>query len=126
MLGALPACWSHPIGTDGSTGDDSATDGGLALSWACPPELSFQAVGKPFLETYCARCHAPTRARELGASHVIDTEARVREHGMGLYDLVLSGAMPRAGGPVPEADKRDFLDWLECSGASSAGQDHSH
>lgn len=115
MMGALLA-----LAACGDDGSDEATQD------ECPPELSYAASGAPFLATYCASCHAAEHAKQLGDGDVIDSEAAVRVHGKGLYDLVLSGEMPKSGGPVPDAPKRDFLDWMECSGAAASGHDHSH
>jgi cytochrome c5 len=121
MVGALLAL--------GACGDDSGeSDDDHAHEEApneCPPELTYAAVGAPFLEKYCVACHSPTTASALGESNIIDTEARIREHGSGLYDLVFSGEMPKSG-TVTAADKKEFLDWMECSGAAAGGHDHSH
>ncbi|HEX5660317.1 MAG TPA: hypothetical protein VFX59_24145 [Polyangiales bacterium] len=114
----LAAC-----GDDASSDDDQSDE---ETPSECPAELSYAAVGEPFLAKYCETCHSPVTAAKLGDSNVIDTEARIREHGKGLYDLVLSGEMPKSGGPVPAAEKKEFLDWMECSGAAAGGHDHSH
>jgi cytochrome c5 len=117
VLGAL-------LGACGDDADDGSASEGA--SEGCPPELTYAAAGAPVLERYCAACHAPTSAEKLGDGNVIDSESRIREHGKGLYDLVLSGEMPKAGGPIPEQQKLDFLDWMECSGATASGHDHMH
>jgi cytochrome c5 len=113
----------------GACGDDGGDDDAPAEETPpdeCPTELTYDAVAAPFLENWCESCHSPTAASKLGAGNVIDSETRIREHGKGLYDLVLSGEMPKAGGPVPEAEKKNFLDWMECSGAAAGGHNHSH
>ncbi|MET0286028.1 MAG: hypothetical protein ABW352_16215 [Polyangiales bacterium] len=121
MAGALLALGA--CGDDSSEGDDDHSHEGGADE--CPAELTYAASAAPVLQKYCAACHAPTTASALGAGNIIDTEARIREHGKGLYDLVLSGEMPKSG-KLPDAEKTNFLDWMECSGAAAAGHDHSH
>jgi cytochrome c5 len=109
----------------GACGDDDGDAAEEETPGECPDELSYAATAEPFLETYCLQCHSPTNAAKLGDGNVIDSETRIREHGKGLYDLVLSGEMPKVG-TVPAAEKQDFLDWMECSGAAAGGHDHTH
>jgi cytochrome c5 len=120
VLGALLALGA--CGDDSGDGDHAQEEAGEG----CPPELTYASVAEPFLEAHCELCHSPKTAASLGDGNVIDSEARIREHGKGLYDLVLSGEMPKSGGPVPADEKKDFLDWMECSGATASGHDHMH
>jgi len=105
--------------------DDHGTEEGLAEE-ECPAELSYALIAEPFLEEHCAVCHSEKAAQALGDGNVIDSEASIREHGSHRFELVESGEMPKSGGPVPAAEKKDFLDWLECSGATAAGDGHAH
>ncbi len=107
-------------------GDDGSDAEAVDESLACPPELTYAKVGESFLEAHCLVCHSAVNAEKLGDGNVIDSNARIREHGKYLYDLVLSGEMPKSGAAVPEAEKRDFLDWMECSGAAASNPAHMH
>lgn len=115
----------------GACGDDSSdadgdTEEAAAAGNTCPAELTYQTTAVPFLDKYCLTCHAQKTAAALGEGHIFDTEALVREHGESMYEQVLSGAMPKSGTKPGDDEKRDFLEWLECSGATAEGAGHSH
>jgi cytochrome c5 len=112
-LGALLAA--------GACGDDSAD-----ADSDCPAELSYAKTAEPFLEAYCLACHSEKSAAAVGDGHIFATEALVREHGESMYEQVLSGAMPKGGAKPSDDEKRNFLEWLECSGATAEGAGHDH
>jgi hypothetical protein len=92
----------------------------------CATSVSYETVGEPFLERNCLRCHGEDVGAALGGGHVFGSEAELAEHGHDVYEAVESGVMPKGGPALPEAEKRAFLDWLECSGHADAESPHSH
>ena len=92
----------------------------------CPPAVSYETVGAPFLEQHCLRCHGSDVGERLGGGHVFDSEAALAEHGRAAHDNVTSGRMPKDRRPVPSADKAAFLAWLACAGFADGHGDHTH
>ena len=92
----------------------------------CATHVSYETVGEPFLEKHCLRCHGDEVGGVLGGGHVFASEAELAEHGHDAYEAVESRTMPKDGANVPEAERRAFLEWLECSGLADSDGAHSH
>jgi cytochrome c5 len=107
-------------GSDAKKADD------LEVENTCAASVSYETVGEPFLEAHCQRCHGSAVGRALGGGHVFASEAQLAEHGHDAYEHVEAGTMPKDGAKVPEAEKRAFLDWLECSGLAEGDGSHAH
>jgi uncharacterized membrane protein len=112
-------------GSDDSSGGDDDDD----TANTCETGVSYAAVGKPFADQFCVSCHGKDVdvGDRVGAPEDVnfDTEAGLREHGMHVFEEVMEEMMPPKDSKQPTADQRaDFLDWLECSGASKVEHDH--
>jgi uncharacterized membrane protein len=108
-------------GDDGGGDDDSAN--------TCETGVSFQMVGKPFVEKYCQDCHsadADESLRVTAEDVLLDDEEGIREHGQHVWERVQNETMPPAKHPdQPTTPERaDFLDWLDCSGIKDLEHEH--
>jgi cytochrome c5 len=86
-------------------------------------------VADPFLDQYCRTCHGAKTAAIAGDGHDFTARDEVFEHGPVMYENLTGGGipMPPKNSKQPTAaDKQKFLDWMECSGASTADAEHVH
>ena len=113
---AVPAC-------DRDNDDD---EGGPPTGADCPPRstLTWRSFGEAFVETYCTRCHASSRAgaQRHGAprGYDFDTVAGVRKHLDDIDRMAAAGpdatnAIMPPNGPRPSvAERRKLGEWLAC------------
>jgi uncharacterized membrane protein len=95
-------------------GDDGAS--------ACAePAATYGSVGKPFVDKYCASCHAGTltgSARQgAPAGYVFDTLAQVESHAKDIHqDVVVTMVMPFGSASLKPtaAEREQFGKWLDC------------
>jgi len=108
----------------GACGDEKENGGGEPEP--CTTDQTWAKVANPILDDNCRTCHNAADAEKLGGGHDFTNEAQVRDHGHEMFEKVESGEMPPKGFEIAAADKNALLDWLECSGASKAGEGHTH
>ena len=95
----------------------------------CPPggtTLTYNNFGKPFMETYCTKCHHSdlTGAARMGAPsfHDFDTLFGIKAVSNHIDETTASGpaatnlGMPPAGNPKPTLAEREMLaEWIACN-----------
>lgn len=115
-------------GEDDKGGDDAAPGGD-----ECPSNLSYQKTAEPFIEQYCTSCHGEgvTGAARVGApeEHNYGTLALLQDSGHVTVERIddADAPMPPKNAPQPSAEElEDFLTWMDCSGTSEMGGEHSH
>ena len=104
-------------------GDKGASNGD------CPDGVTYDDVGKPFVEEYCLSCHSEDVDDGLraGVEEVtFDDLAGIRAHGGHVHERVMDGTMPpKNATKKPDAAARaKFVEWLECSGLAEEEHDH--
>jgi uncharacterized membrane protein len=113
----------------GACGDDDKDEGSdEAPVNTCEAAVSYESVGKPFVDKYCISCHSKSSSDRVGAPDDVnfDTLAGITEHGSHVAEEVAEEMMPpKTAKTQPSAAERaDFTDWLDCSGI--AALEHHH
>lgn len=125
---ALPFLMGHGDGC-GCGGDDDGVVFGDPTGATCPDggtALTYEGFARPFMESYCLRCHgaAVTGADRQGApaDHNFDTQLEIvsfTDH----IDWMAGGGpdaintlMPPSGPAPTEAERRQLSEWLACGG----------
>lgn len=110
---------------DGCCADDE-TVLGPATGATCPPTstLTYATFGKPYMESYCTRCHSSTLTGEarMGATafHDFDTQLGVRQVADHVDQAAGSGPnatndqMPPDGAMPSLAEREMLAEWIAC------------
>jgi hypothetical protein len=104
---AVAAC-----GDDDGDGDDT---GGGADSGTCGG-LTYNGFAKALIDTNCVGCHGPATAA-MAENVRLDTLASVKtnsEHIIEHAVELVEPAMPKGLPPLPEAQRQQLRQWLEC------------
>lgn len=92
----------------------------------CPPtsQLTYDNFGKPFMESYCTRCHSSTLtgADRMGATpfHDFDTLIGIRnvadhiDQTAGAGPNATNESMPPDGDKPSLAERQQLAEWLAC------------
>ena len=107
--------------------EDKGDEGGA--NGDCEQGVTYEAVGKPFVEEYCLSCHSEDVDDSLraGVEEVtFDDLKGIRAHGRHVHERVMDGTMPpkNAAKKPSDAERTEFLEWLECSGIAEEEHDH--
>ena len=81
----------------------------------CPPTVTYQTVGAPFVESWCRGCHsidATTRQR-APADVNFDTLDEIRGRLFDVDGTISERTIPPAGGPS-DAERTLMTTWLRC------------
>jgi len=99
---------------------------GVPTQSVCPPgsTLTYDTFGRPFMESYCTRCHSSTLSgsARMGAPEFHDFDTRngiiaVAEHVdeyAGAGPAAVNTIMPPSGARPAEAERRQLGEWLAC------------
>jgi len=119
-LGLAAAC-------EGGDGDGGSAAIGAPTGATCPDagtSLTWQDFGKPFVESYCLRCHSDevqgTARQGAPSDHNFDTHFECRAFATHMDEWAGSGpdasntAMPPAEPRPSEEERRMLSEWLAC------------
>ena len=99
---------------------------GPATASMCPPgsTLTYNNFGKPFMETYCTRCHASDRMGDARngapAYHDFDTLIGIKQVANHVDQTAASGpaatntSMPPDGAKPTLAERQMLGEWIAC------------
>ena len=125
VLGALLLSSLMGHGPGGCCSEEASVFGPPTAS-ACPPgsTLTYNNFGKPFMETYCTRCHASDRTGDARngapAFHDFDSLIGIKQVADHVDQTAASGpaatnmSMPPDGARPTLAERQMLGEWIAC------------